>query len=123
MIDVLKKVFKPIATASAVIIGIGVATLISDPKNWKDIYDAVVGQPVGPARYPDYFNKDEVTVLHADELRQLRWMSVAQLKAMFKGKHDRFCVDISPAAFQELRWMSTAQIEAIFGTDAPKTSL
>ena len=122
MKDILRKAFKPIATAAIVLIGLGAATLFSDSKTWEDIFRIRVDPPVGPTWVPEEFKTDQVVVLHEAELRQLRWMTVSQLKAMFEGRRKGIRVDISPAALQELRWMSTAQIEAIFGTDAPITS-
>lgn len=121
MIDFLKKAVKPITTGAMVLLGIGAAYVFSDPKNWRDIFTTYVDPPVGPWRNPDFFknaetDKDGVIILHADELQQLRWMTVSQLKAIFKGNRQKFRIESTPAAYEQLRWMSTSQIEAIFGT-------
>lgn len=125
MIDFLKKAVKPVATAAMIFIGLGAVTAFSDSKNWKDLFNVYVEPPVGPWHTSEFFrsaktDENGAIILHADELRQLRWMTVAQLRAIFNGRRDKFQVENSPAAYQELRWMTTAQIEAIFGkTDIP----
>lgn len=121
MLEFLKKAAKPIVTASVILLGLGAAALFSEGKSWNELISIHVEPPVGPWRNPDIFKNSETDgngaiVLHADELQQLRWMTVSQLKAIFNGRRGQFRVESSPAAYQELRWMSTTQIEAIFGT-------
>lgn len=121
MMEFLKKAVKPAATAALIFIGLGAATIFSDPKNWKDLFHVYVEPPVGPWHTQEFFrsaktDENGTIILHADELKQLRWMTVSQLKAIFNGRRERFRVESSPAAYQELRWMTTQQIEAIFGT-------
>ena len=82
----------------------------------RSVDDPPVGVPVWPEK-----DEDKILVLHADELRQLRWMTVAQLKALFNGRQGKFQIESSSEAYKELRWMSPAQLEAIFGaTEIPK---
>ena len=117
MMDILKKVVKPIATGILIVLGMGAAATFTDPKNW---FHVNVEYPTGPCHEPESWgSKDpnEVIVLHADELRQLRWMTVSQLNAIFGARRGKFKVENSQAAYQELRWMSTAQLNAIFGTN------
>ena len=121
MLDFLKKAVKPLVTGAAVLIGLGLAAAFSEGQSWKDIFSVRVEPPVGPWRTDDFFrtvktDENGAIVLHADELKQLRWMSEAQLKAIFNGRRGQFRVESSPEAYRELRWMSTGQIEAIFGT-------
>lgn len=116
--DILKKMVKPVATAALVLLGVGVTAWFADP--WNDIPFGPFTEPLcGPWNNPDRMKTTEgkeVIILHPDELRQLRWMSVSQLKAIFNGRRERFKIESSPAAYQELRWMSAQQLEAIFGT-------
>ena len=116
--EFLKKAVKPIATAAVVLLGVGVTAWFADPRN--DIPFNPFTEPLcGPWNNPDRMKNTEskeLVTLHADELRQLRWMSTSQLKAIFNGRRGQFRIESSPAAYQELRWMSTSQIEAIFGT-------
>lgn len=124
MLEFLKKAAGPILKGTAIILGLGAAAIFSDPRNWRNGFSFTVKPPVGPPfRDPDFFknapDENGKIVLHADELQQLRWMTVSQLKAIFNGRRGQFVVESSPAAYQELRWMSTAQIEAIFGTKTP----
>lgn len=121
MLNFLKKVVKPLATGAAVLIGLGLAAALSEGQSWREFFNIHVEPPVGPWRTDDFFrsvktDENGTIILHADELKQLRWMTVSQLKAIFNGRRGQFRVESSPAAYQELRWMTTQQIEAIFGT-------
>ena len=113
MLDIFKKVVKPIATGVLIALSLGAAAAFTDSKNW---FHVTVEHPNEPESWG---NKDpnEIIVLHADELRQLRWMTVSQLNAIFGARRGKFKVENSQAAYQELRWMSTAQLNAIFGTN------
>ena len=122
MFDFLKKAAKPLATAALIVAGIGAASWFSDPKNLQSFLRYFVEPPIPTWTPPENKDPDHV-VLHADELRQLRWMSTSQLKAIFEGRRKNIRVDSSPAAYQELRWMTTDQIKAIFGSaDIPKST-
>lgn len=118
--EVLKKAFKPVAAVALTFIGLTTAAILTGPKTWSESFSDFWDRPVGPAYAPDSFwqNKDEdgKVTLHAGELRQLRWMSTSQLKAIFNGRRGQFKVESSPEAYKELRWMSTDQLTAIFGT-------
>lgn len=88
-------------------------------EDWKNLFRVQIEPPIGVWIEPERFKRtkdDEIIVLSAEELKQLRWMTVSQLKAAFKGREHQFRAESSAAAYQELRWMTTAQIEAIFGT-------
>ena len=122
MVEFLKKAAKPLATAALIAVGIGAASWFSDPKNFQNFFLRYFMDVPVPSWTPNNNTSSEYVVLHADELRQLRWMSTSQLKAIFEGRRKNIRVDSSPAAYQELRWMSTEQIKAIFGsTDIPKS--
>ena len=109
MFEFLKKTIKPIGTGIAIVAGVIAALYFADP----------IEPPVGPWRVKDFekaADGKKLVTLTAKDLEQLRWMDVAQLKAIFTGRRGQFQIESSPAAYQELRWMDTDQIEAIFGT-------
>ena len=114
MFDLLKKVIRPLATAAVVTFGVLAAAWMTNERNQMEY-------PFDPfATYQDFNPNTEKqkVVLRAADLRQLRWMSVSQLKLIFnEGRRGQIQIESSPMAYQELRWMSNEQIKAIFGTD------
>ena len=116
--EIFKRLLKTISLASSFILGLGIASMFTGI-DLRSVFDRPVDQPVGVPVWPG--KEDEIVILHADELRQLRWMTVAQLKALFNGRQGKFNIESSSEAYKELRWMSPAQLEAIFGTtEIPK---
>ena len=98
--DIWKTAFKRIGTAAAILVGIAASAWLSDHK----------------PNINDYYNSGSEDILTADDLRQLRWMSTDQLRAIFNGHQDTVRVENSPEAYKELKWMSTDQLRAIFGS-------
>ena len=122
MVEFLKKAAKPLMTAAMVLIGVGVTAYMTDLDNW---FKHPIEPLCGPWNNPDFQkhkSEDGRVTLHADELEQLRWMSVGQLEGIFNGRRGQFKIESSPDAYEQLRWMSEDQINAIFGTkDIPKS--
>ena len=121
MVEFLKKAAKPLATAAMVILGVGITAWMTDLDNW---FKVPIEPLCGPWNNPDFkkhSSGDDKVTLRAEDLMQLRWMSVGQLRGIFNGRRGQFKIESSPKAYQQLRWMSEAQIEAIFGTtDIPQ---
>ena len=60
---------------------------------------------------------EETVTLSKEELRQLRWMSSEQLRAIFGGgKKRKVRLDKTSAdIYSMLKWFSAEQLDAIFG--------
>ena len=68
--------------------------------------------------YYDYdydFDCDNITYLTAKDIKQIRWMSVSQIRSIFGKRHGKIKVANSEEAYKELRWMSEDQLKALFG--------
>lgn len=66
-----------------------------------------------PAVKPVSYGPGEDIILTSEMLREMKWMSAAQLRAIFNGKRAR--LDGKPDTLREMKWMSEAQLQAIFG--------
>lgn len=117
---VLKRLLKTISVTSSFVVGLILTSMFADI-DLRSVFNRPANDPpVGVPIWPEE-DEDKILVLHADELKQLRWMTVAQLKALFNGRQGKFKIESSSEAYKELRWMSPAQLEAIFGTsEIPK---
>lgn len=109
------KIAKTILTATGVTLGVIAAAWASNPKNVSSAFSINFNDDFDDDF--DFNDRDQSKeILNADELRQLRWMSVDQLRALFKGRQGTFRIEKSPDAYRQLRWMSTEQLKAIFGS-------
>lgn len=119
MLEILKKIIKPIGLGIGTAILIGAAVCL-DPNLWKNTnYNWVDNRKDAPPfDFVQKMKDKPKAILTAKDLRQLRWMNVSQLKAIFDGRRQYYQLDNSPEVYEQLRWMSKEQIEAIFGTGA-----
>ncbi len=61
--------------------------------------------------------KSGSVTLTAEKLRELKWMSPRQLRAVYGGK-TKVHIDDDPATYRELKWLNESQLKAIFGEES-----
>jgi hypothetical protein len=64
-----------------------------------------------------YVNTEEPIILTAAKLRELRWMTVPQLAAIYHYGKVKVKIQDTEAAYRELRFLNAQQFKAIFGNE------
>jgi hypothetical protein len=59
----------------------------------------------------------KLDILTAEKLTQLKWLSSAQLAAIYKYGKVKVKIDDNPAAYAQLKWFTSEQLKAIFGEE------
>ena len=75
----------------------------------------VAESTIGQLNAPPPVVVGDTEVLTADQIDELNYMSISQLKAIFQGRKVSFATD--KETLEALNWLSTSQINAILGRE------